>query len=104
MSPDGTRLAWIETDVRCDAIGCDGNFPERLAICDVSGVHAWPEPGAPAGSFMEWSPAGDQLLFSSIDGVVAVPMTGGPQRTLAPGTALNLEWSTDEVTWQPLFH
>ena len=102
VSPDGTRLAWIEQDRRCDNAGCDSNFPERFAMFDASGVHAF-DPGSTTGSSMHWSPAGDQLLFTSIDGITAVPVQGGPPRSMASGSALNLEWSVDQVTWQPLF-
>jgi dipeptidyl aminopeptidase/acylaminoacyl peptidase len=103
VSPDGRRLAWLEQDARCNANGCDGNFPERLAMFDETGIHAF-HLGVSTGSSMRWSPAGDQFLFSSIAGIDAVPLQGGAPQVMASGSVLNLEWSSDEVTWQPLFH
>src|SRR5262249_5480851 len=47
VSPDGTQLAWMENDRRCDANGCDNNFPTRFATFDRSGIHAL-DPGMSA--------------------------------------------------------
>jgi hypothetical protein len=99
-SPDGSRLVWIENDRRCDVNGCDGNFPQRFAMLDRSGIHPF-DPGTAGCGSWQWSPAGDELLCSSGNGLV-VTTTAGPPRTV--GTGLNLEWSADEVTWQPLFN
>ena len=66
--------------------------------------------GAPAGGIWKttsagvtWAPTGDRLLFSSITGIDSVELTSGSLPTTLVRGDLNLEWSWDEVSWQPRF-
>ena len=57
-------------------------------------------------SDLRWSPDGQRLLLSSIDGVVSIGRRLDSSAIVyANGTnpaGLNLEWSSPEVTWQPV--
>jgi dipeptidyl aminopeptidase/acylaminoacyl peptidase len=104
VSPDGTRVAWIEANRRCGLDGCAG-LPFQVMTKHLDGSPAV-EVRVPAGfgiSRVQWSPAGDRLLLSSIDGIVSVALAAGMTPTVLSQGELNLEWSWDEVTWQPLF-
>jgi Tol biopolymer transport system component len=104
LSPDDTRIAWVESPRRCTTDGCTG-LPAHLMTLGVDGsrpveVALPPNFGA---SGIQWSPAGDRLLISSIDGLVSVGLAPGSTPIVHSRGELNLEWSWSEVTWQPLF-
>ena len=77
LSPDGRRLAWIETVAgRSDIVAApaDGSGPPVVVTTDA--------PASPSGGFT-W--AGDQIVYGAPDGrLVAVPAGGGPLRVLSP--------------------
>lgn len=99
VSPDGTRVAYFS-----DAL-------HILAVSDSSGAHVVDVP-IPADFLLEalvWSPDGKRLLLSSIDGVVSVAVAPDSSTPIVYATGqsgspmgLNLEWSSSEVTWQPV--
>ena len=105
LSPDATRLAYVRTGYRCIQDGCS-NDGGRLVIADLVGHDAM-EVSAPqegVGSPRQWSPDGERLLLGSIGGVVSVGLApGGLVAIHSPEGELNLEWSGDELTWQPAF-
>ncbi len=76
FSPDGRRLAWIETAAgRADVVVApsDGSGPPIVVTADA--------PAAPYGGFA-W--AGTDLIYGAAGGrLVAVPATGGPLRVLS---------------------
>jgi Tol biopolymer transport system component len=102
VSPDGTRVAWVEGSLRCTAGSCAG-LPARLMTRALDGSPAVELPVPVGLGGLQWSPAGDRLLISSTDGLVSVGLAAGTTPTVLSHGDLNLEWSWDEVTWQPLF-
>ncbi len=104
VSPDGTRVAYVQTAYRCDNNGCSSDNPGRLLTMgtDGSNVVELPIPAGFGVSGLQWSPDGERLLFGSGGGVVSVGVApGSPAVVYSPG--LNLEWSGSEVTWQPVY-
>src|SRR5579884_1670081 len=78
FSPDGRRLAWVETATgRSDVFvaPADGSRPPVMVTADAA--------TGPYGAFT-W--AGDgTIVYAAADGrLVAVPSTGGPLRVLSP--------------------
>jgi Tol biopolymer transport system component len=120
VSPDGRRVAYLQDSSRCTSDGCGpGPKVEPIAVSDLDGSDRveLPIPAAareargPDGSdffasSLRWSPDGERLLLSSIAGVVSVgPEPGSPTTVYATGAfgaGLNLEWSSSQVTWQPV--
>jgi dipeptidyl aminopeptidase/acylaminoacyl peptidase len=77
FSPDGRRLAWVET--------VSGRSDIVVAPADASGPPVVVTADAPAGPFGGFTWAGDQLVYAAADGrLVAVPACGGPLRVLSP--------------------
>ena len=77
FSPDGRRLAWIETVAgRSDIVAApaDGSGPPVVVTTEAA--------ASPSGGFT-W--AGDEIVYGAPDGrLVAVPASGGPLRVLSP--------------------
>jgi hypothetical protein len=121
LSPDGLRVVYRQASTRCSGDGCGPGpsvEPIALAALDGSDPAELPIPAAAneAGSNgsdffasgLNWSPDGQRVLLSSIDGVVAVGLEpGAPVVIYTTGKVaegLNLEWSWSEVAWQPVLH
>jgi len=77
FSPDGRRLAWVETVAgRSDLV---------VAPTDASGPPLLVTADAATGPYGGFTWAGDQLVYAAADGrLVAVPACGGPLRVLSP--------------------
>jgi len=77
FSPDGRRLAWVETvGGRSDIVVApsDGSGPPVLVTAD-----------APASPFDGFTWAGPDIVYAAPDGrLVAIPASGGPLRVLSP--------------------
>ena len=104
VSPDGTRVAYVQRTTLCSSNGCIG-LPERLLVIGTDGANV-AELQIPPGfrvSGLQWSPDGERLLFGSIAGVVSIAVTPGSPAVVYSSGELNLEWSGSEVTWQPVF-
>jgi dipeptidyl aminopeptidase/acylaminoacyl peptidase len=103
ISPDGTRVAYLQRTTGCEPIGCQE--PAHLVArgIDGSNVVEVPIPSGFGVSGLQWSPDGKRLLFGSIAGVVSVGVTPGSPPVVYSRGQLNLEWSGSEVTWQPVF-
>jgi hypothetical protein len=121
VSPEGTRVAYLQGSSRCTTDGC-GPGPDvaPIAIANVDGRNrvelSMPRANPPLAqgfppdffaSGLLWAPDGQGLLLSSIAGVVSVDLESGVRvivySTGEPLDGLNLEWSWSEVTWQPMF-
>jgi dipeptidyl aminopeptidase/acylaminoacyl peptidase len=77
FSPDGRRLAWIET------IG--GRSDIVVVPADASGPPVVVTADAPAAPFGGFTWAGHDIVYATGDGrLVAVPASGGPLRVLSP--------------------
>ena len=103
ISPDGTRVAYLQRTTGCVPIGC--NEPAHLVAMGIDGSNAVEVP-IPTGfgvSGLQWSPDGKRLLFGSIAGVVSVAVAPGSAPVVYSRGQLNLEWSGSEVTWQPVY-
>src|SRR5437764_6852045 len=78
FSPDGRRLAWVETAAgRSDIVvaPADGSAPPVVVTADAA--------TGPYGAFT-WAGA-DTIVYAAADGrLVTVPGTGGPLRVLSP--------------------
>lgn len=104
ISPDGTRVAYVQRAYRCTNDGCSQD-PERLLAMDLDGSNVV-QLSIPAGfgvSGLHWSPDGERLLFGSIAGVISVAVAPGSPAVVHSSGELNLEWSGSEVSWQPVF-
>ncbi len=103
ISPDGTRVAYLQRTNGCVPIGC--KEPPHLVTMGIDGsnVVEVPIPSGFGVSGLQWSPDGKRLLFGSISGVVSVAVTPGLPAVVHSKADLNLEWSGSEVTWQPVF-
>jgi len=106
VSPDGTRVAYSQSwDVApIGLVDVDGRHRVELSRADPPLVQ-----GVPAdfgGSALQWAPDGQRLLLSEIGGVISVDLDSGSNvivySTGEGVSGLNLEWSSSEVTWQPL--
>ena len=103
ISPDGTRVAYLQRTTGCVPIGC--NEPAHLVAMGIDGSNAVDVP-IPSGfgvSGLQWSPDGKRLLFGSIAGLVSVAVAPGSAPVVYSRGQLNLEWSGSEVTWQPVY-
>jgi Tol biopolymer transport system component len=105
VSPDGTRVAYVQVAYRCDNNGCSSDSPGRLLTMGTAGsnVVELPIPPGYGVSGLQWSPDGERLLFGSIDGVVSVAVALGSPAIVYSRGELNLEWSASEITWQPVY-
>lgn len=104
VSPDGTRIAWIASTVQCTTSErCTGGGTQvqtmDLGTATVSGV---PMPGEFVTSGVQWSPDGSRLLLSAIDRIESVGADGASTGVIHTRGRLDLEWSWDEISWQPL--
>jgi len=120
LSPDGTRVAYLQGSSRCTGGSCSpGPDVAPIAVANVDGRNrvelsiprADPPlaQGFPADfsvSGLQWAPDGQRLLLSSVAGVVSVDLESGSNvivySTGEYRSGLNLEWSWSDVTWQPL--
>jgi Tol biopolymer transport system component len=104
VSPDGTRVAYIQRTTRCANNSCTGD-PERLLTMDTDGSNVIELAIPPGFSWagLQWSPDGKRLLLDSIDGPVSLAVALGSLASVPTHGELNLEWSGSEVTWQPVF-
>ena len=118
VSPDGTRLAFVEHSYRCPEVFGPSASPIRcptslvLVTMDLDGSNSveFPIPDAifiPGTSLedhfgLRWSPDGERLLLSSFAGVVSVSAASSAVIVHASGDELNLEWSASRVAWQPV--
>jgi len=104
ISPDGTRVAYIQRTTGCVPVGCSQE-PAHLVTMgtDGSNVAELLFPPGLAVFGLQWSPDGKRLLFGSIPGVVSVGVAPGSPAVVYSSGELNLEWSGSEVTWQPVF-
>jgi dipeptidyl aminopeptidase/acylaminoacyl peptidase len=103
VSPNGARLAYLQRTYRCTSDSCTQD-PERLLTMDLDGSHVIelaipPDLGV---SGLQWSPDGERLLIGSIAGVVSVAVMPGSPAIVHSSRELNMEWSGEEVTWQPV--
>ena len=104
ISPDGTRVAYLQRTNGCVPAGCIPE-PAQLVIMGTDGSNRIELPIPPGfGVFgLQWSPDGKRLLFGSIDGVASIAVAPGSPAVVYSSGDLNLEWSGSEVTWQPVF-
>jgi Tol biopolymer transport system component len=106
VAPDGTRVAWIERTVTCTSDGSEcAHGTGRVMTADLRGrgVLLLRESPDALLTGIQWSPAGDRLLLTSIDGIASIAPSPGSTPEFYTRAELNLEWSTDEVTWQPVY-
>jgi Tol biopolymer transport system component len=104
ISPDGTRVAYLQRTTGCVPVGCSQE-PAYLVTMGTDGSNRV-EPPIPPGfevSGLQWSPDGKRLLFGSINGVVSVGVVPGSPAAIYSLGELNLEWSGSQMTWQPVF-
>ena len=108
VSPDGTRVAYLQGVTQCTTDGC-GSAPAQNPLV-IENLDSSTRVDVPAPADLvaspRWSPDGRRLLLSSIAGVSSVGLDGdSPAIVYANGnvgTGLNLEWSASEVSWQPV--
>ncbi|MGW3349205.1 hypothetical protein ACWDA3_38405 [Nonomuraea rubra] len=89
-------VMWLQGDVKREAwsVPVSGGAPVRIL-----GPDDWvPDDGA-AGVFLRYSPgdsaelAGDQLIWTSSDGIRRAPLTGGPKETVGGSAGMHLvQW------------
>ena len=104
VDPDGERVAFVGRRVRCTGSGCTPD-PSHVVLMNTDGsdrveLAAPPDFGT---SWLLWSPDGERMLSGSIDGIVSVAVDGEEPPVVHEGGDLNLEWSPDELSWQPDF-
>lgn len=119
VSPDGTRLAFVEHSYRCTTVFGPSASPIRcptslvLVTMDLDGSNlvefpipdAIFTPGIALEDYfgLQWSPDGERLLLSSGAGVVSVSAASSSAVIVhSSGDELNLEWSASRVAWQPV--
>ena len=104
ISPDGTRVAYLQSTNGCVPVGCREE-PAHLLTMRIDGSNVVDVPIPPGFGVvgLQWSPDGKRLLFGSIAGVVSVGVAPGSPVVVYSRGELNLEWSGSEVTWQPVF-
>ncbi len=113
VAPDGTRMAWVETQQNADRTESNNTTifvldpgaqePRRVTVGDA--------PAACAEGSLAWSPDGTQLAFLSDRGqtgqsqLYVVPAAGGAARklTLLTGHLARPQWSPDDRTIALLF-
>jgi Tol biopolymer transport system component len=105
ISPDGARVAYISCPFP------DQPNDQHVITMPTRGGKGV-EVTAPPNFMIEgllWSPDGKRLLLGSIDGVVSVAVAPGSAPVVYatgqsdyPGAGLDLEWSSSELTWQPV--
>lgn len=105
VSRDGTRVAYGHSSIRCTTDGCTGDAARLLLMnTDGSSVIEVMVPSDFGAAGMQWSPDGRRLLLGSIAGVISVAVApGSPPIVHSKSGELNLEWSSSELTWQPVF-
>jgi serine/threonine-protein kinase len=91
LSPDGRTLVY-------EAVGEDG--VQRLWIRPLDEIEARPLAGTDGARHPVFSPDGTMVAFRSADDILAVPLTGGPARTLIEGQLERIggsyfDWSAD---------
>lgn len=101
VSPDGTRVAFVQAAYRCTTDGCTTQARRVLTMgTNGSNLVELQTPPDFGGGGLQWSPDGKRLL----SGVVSVGVApGSPAVVYARDGELNLEWSGWEFTWQPVF-
>ena len=104
ISPDGTRVAYLQSTNGCVPVGCREE-PAHLVTMRIDGSNVVDVPIPPGFGVvgLQWSPDGKRLLFGSIAGVVSAGVAPGSPAVVYSRGELNLEWSGSEVTWQPVF-
>ena len=104
ISPDGTRVAYLQSTNGCVPVGCREE-PAHLLTMRIDGSNVVDVPIPPGFGVvgLQWSPDGKRLLFGSIAGVVSAGVAPGSPAVVYSRGELNLEWSGSEVTWQPVF-
>ena len=103
VSPTGARLAYLHRTYECTSDGCTQD-PQRLLAVDTDGSNVI-ELAIPPDvwtSGLQWSPDGKRLLLGWIGGVVSVAVAPGSPAVVHLSGELNLEWSSSEMTWQPV--
>jgi Tol biopolymer transport system component len=106
VSPQGTQLAYLQRTYRCTGEGPGDSCtqdPERLLLSNLDGSDVV-ELQIPAGNGVEglvWSPDGKRLLLGA--DAVSVGIAPGSSPIFHSGTRLNLEWSSSQATWQPVY-
>jgi Tol biopolymer transport system component len=105
ISPDGTRVAYLQRTNGCGPAGCSQD-PAYLVTMGTDGSNRveLPIPPSFGVSGLQWSPDGNRLLFGSINGVASVGVVLGAPAAIYSSGELNLEWSGSQVTWQPVLH
>jgi Tol biopolymer transport system component len=105
ISPDGTRVAYLQRTNGCVPAGCSQD-PAYLVTMGTDGSNRveLPIPPGFGVSGLQWSPDGKRLLFGSINGVASVGVVPGAPAAIYSSGELNLEWSGSQVTWQPVLH
>lgn len=76
--PDGTRLAYVDSDGRLSVVASDGS------------IHEVTDPGASYGD-VAWSPDGSKIAYAGAEGVVAVNPDGSGKIALLPAGS-RLDW------------
>jgi Tol biopolymer transport system component len=105
VSPDGTRMAWIGSTLNCRLTGdrCTSD-KVHLQTMDL-GTGAVSDVAVPAEfviAGLQWSPDGERLLMSGIDRLESVAVYNSSPAVIHTRGQLDLEWSWDEISWQPL--
>ena len=105
ISPDGTRVAYLQRTNGCVPAGCSQD-PAYLVTMGTDGSNRveLPIPPGFGVSGLQWSPDGNRLLFGSINGVASVGLVLGAPAAIYSSGELNLQWSGSQVTWQPVLH
>ena len=103
VSPDGARIAYDLTPYDCTADSCTTE-PDRLLIMDPDGSNVVEVPIPPdlGVGGLQWSPDGKRLLVGWIGAVYSVAATPGSPPIFHSNGDLDLEWTTSELTWQPV--
>jgi Tol biopolymer transport system component len=102
ISPDRSRVAYVERQLRCADGGC-AQLGTRLVVMDTDGsddVEMRVRPDF-LGSDVIWSPDGQHLLLGGLAGIVSVGEASDPPLAIPAGVGLYLEWSSGEMSWRP---